>query len=192
LVAGHRADSDIDLVIYDETEFQRAREAVPQLIRDGLFQALDEAAWTDAYRRRGCALDEPTFRWHEARKHNKALFEGTKFDLSLIIETRVSTATGEIWRKLGPIQTTATVSDDREAFHYPARLRVDHPEIGEVLAFTATYTGQASTGERIEVSGQLERAADGRQRIVVGTDRESAGQFIRVPSLTSPSRMSAA
>ena len=185
LVAGHRADSDIDLVLYDEAAFQRARDAVPRLIRDGLFQSLDEAAWADAYRRRGCALDERTFRWHEARKHNKALFDGTKFDLSLITETPVSASTAALqtWRKLGPARITATVTDDSEAFHYPARLGIDHPDIAEVRAFTATYTGQARNGEWIEISGHVEQgAADGRQRIIVGSDRESAGQFIRVLS----------
>ena len=186
LVASHRADSDIDLVIYNETAFQRARDTLPFLIRDGIFEALDDDAWADAYRRRGCALDHQTFRWHEERKHNKALFEGTKFDLSLITDRPIPASPRQTWRKLGAIQIRATVEDDRYAFHYPARLGIDHPDINEVLAFTATYTGQARTGERIEVRGQLEQAAGGRQRIIVGSDRESAGQSIRVVGQTPP------
>jgi predicted nucleotidyltransferase len=187
LLAGcHRTDSDIDLAIYDEAAFRQARDAVPRLIRQGVCTDLDEAAWADAYRRRGCALDDQTFRWHEARKYNKALFEGTKFDLSLITDRPISASPRQTWRKLGVIQIRATVDDDRYAFHFPARLGIDHPDVGEVLAFTATYTGQARTGERIEVQGQLEQAADGRQRIVVGSDRESAGQSIRVLGSTQP------
>ncbi len=181
LLAGcHRADSDIDLVIYDEAAFRQARDAVPRLIGRGVCTDLDDAAWADAYRRRGCALDFQTFRWHEARKHNKALFEGIKFDLSLIHETPVFALTRQTWRKLGAIRLIATVNDDRGAFHYPARLGIDHPDIGEVLAYTATYTGQAQAGERIEVRGQLEQATNGKKRIIVGSDRESADQWIRV------------
>jgi len=180
LIASHGTHSDIDLVIYDETAFQRARDAVPLLIRDGVFTALDEEAWADAYRRRGCALNQETFHWHEVRKHNKAVFEGTKFDLSLLTDKPTSASSPQIWRKLGATRIQATVTDDRHAFHYPARLGIDNPDVGEVLAFTATYTGQARTGERIEVQGKLEQAADGRQRIIVGSDRESVGQSIRV------------
>lgn len=174
----HRADSDIDLVLYDSTNFHRARQSIPTLIARGIFCAMDEQAWRVAYERRGCALDYDVFRWHETRKLNKARFEGTKFDLSLCTES--SDDPPVTWHKLGAISLTAKVSADEHAFDYPARLGIAHPIIKEVVAFTATYTGQALVGEYIAVSGMLEQAEDETQRVVVGSDREAAGQSIRV------------
>ncbi|MGB5833726.1 MAG: hypothetical protein WBG92_17275 [Thiohalocapsa sp.] len=182
LVASHRVDSDIDLVIYDENDFHAARTALPELIRQGVCAALDDAAWHDACSRRGCALSFSTFLWHEQRKRNKAIFEGTKFDLSLVTDApeRGEETAPRPWHKRGSIRLRARVTDDHRAFHYPARLGLDHPTISEVLAYTATYTGQAGIGEQIEVCGLLEENDDGAQRIIVGTDRESLGQYIRV------------
>jgi len=180
LVGSHHAGSDIDLVLYDADAFEQARQAILHLTAQGVLTALDDAAWRDAYARRGCALTYEDFLWHEVRKRNKALFEGTKFDLSLVGEE--SEDLHMAWRKLGPVRISAVVTGDERAFDYPARLRIGHARIGEVLAFTATYSGQARSGERIEVCGLLEQASNGRQRIVVGTDREAPGQYIKVRS----------
>ncbi len=49
-----------------------------------------------------------------------------------------------------------------------------------MICFTATYSGQAQTGEWIEVSGQLEETDKGYQQIIIGADREAKGEFIRV------------
>jgi predicted nucleotidyltransferase len=178
LAGSQRADSDIDLVIYDTDLFQLARNAISSLIVEGRLAELDEAAWRDAFRRRGCALTYDEFRWHEKRKMNKALFEGTKFDISLVTERTEPLPVS--WRKLGLTVIESTVVDDRASFDYPACLRIAHERIGETVSFTATYSGQARAGERIEVRGLLEEAENGLQRIVVGSDREAAGQYIRV------------
>jgi len=178
LAGSHRVDSDIDLVIYETAAFERARSLLPELIHRGMLTALDDATWEDAYRRRGCSLAYQEFRWHEERKHNKAVFEGTKLDLSLVIE-RTARAR-EKWRKLGTFRLSAMITEDQASFDYPARLGIDHDRISEVVAFTATYSGQARIGEQIEVSGLLEEASGGTQRIVVGSDREAHGQYIRV------------
>ncbi|MCH5375770.1 MAG: hypothetical protein JJ992_17500, partial [Planctomycetes bacterium] len=84
------------------------------------------------------------------------------------------------WRKRGERVLQARVLGDGDAFDYPSRLRVEHHEISEVLSFTATYCGQACTGETIEAAGLLEVSSDGRCRLVVGTSREATGQYIRV------------
>lgn len=178
LAGCHRVDSDIDLVLYNVTAFERARELLPELINEGVLTALDDAGWDAAYQRRDCALTYEEFRWHESRKNNKAVFEGTKFDLSLAVE-RANHASVKR-RKLGAIQLAAMVTEDRGSFDYPARLGIANHRISEVVAFTATYSGQARIGEQMEVSGLLEEDADGTQRIVVGSDREAHGHYIRV------------
>lgn len=178
LVGCHRAGSDIDLVLYDAAAFSAAREAVSRLTGQGVLTALDDRAWRDAYSRRGCALTYEEFRWHEERKLNKGVFEGTKFDLSLVVDDAEDAP--RAWRKLGPVELSTRVTGDEMAFDYPARLQIEHERIGEVVSFTATYSGQARIGERIEVCGLLEQTTDGTRRIVVGTDREAAGQYVKV------------
>jgi predicted nucleotidyltransferase len=179
LLAGyHGADSDIDLVFYDQTTFQQARKTIAELTEQGSFSILDKIAWELAYDRRGCSLSYDDFHWHEVRKWNKALFEGTKFDISLVNEK--SDFAQFQWRKIGLIKIQTRVTDDRESFDYPSSLRIDNDEIEEVVSFTATYTGQARTGEQIEVRGLLEEASNGMRRIVIGSDREASGQYIKV------------
>ncbi len=74
----------------------------------------------------------------------------------------------------------ATVIDDSAAFAYPAEFAIDHDILTSIVSFTATYNGQAIKGERVEVSGIIEQAADGSQRIVVGSSREAHGEYIKV------------
>jgi len=178
LVGSHGPDSDIDLVLYDAATFRRARDVIATLISRGVLAALNDTAWRDAYRRRGCALTYDEFVWHEQRKLNKVLFEGTKLDFSLVLDE--TDAPPVSWRKLGAVNVSTTVSGDAQAFDYPARYQVADEQITEVVAFTATYSGQARVGERIEVCGLLEQAQGGERRVVVGTDREASGQYIRV------------
>ena len=178
LIGAQRPDSDIDLVIYGREPFLQAREAVEQLIQTGQLDRLDPALWRDAYARRGCALSFEEYLWHERRKLNKAAIEGTKFDLSLLAEAPA--ADDAAYHKQGLKCIQARVVDDTFAFDYPARYRIDHFSVSEVLSFSATYAGQARSGENVEVCGQLEVSKQTDRRIVVGTDREAAGQYIKV------------
>jgi predicted nucleotidyltransferase len=178
LIRAHTPSSDFDLVAYSRSHFSSARDIVQQCLASGTVADLDDAAWRDAYRRRGCSLSYEEFLWHERRKGNKALFEGTKFDLTLVT---ADPAPSEIrWHKLGPRTLQAVVADDSGAFDYPARYSLQHPEIDEILVFTHTYVGQARRGETIEATGQIERSALGRRRLLVGSSREAPGEYIRV------------
>ena len=178
LIGAQRSDSDIDLVLYGREPFFQARRIVEHLIQAGSLDRLDASLWRDAYARRGCELSFEEYLWHERRKFNKAAIEGTKFDLSLLADAL--DADDAIYHKEGSKCIQARVADDDFAFDYPARYRLDHPSISEVLSFSATYAGQAQTGEIVEACGQLEVSICNRQRIVVGSDREAAGQYIKV------------
>jgi predicted nucleotidyltransferase len=178
LIQAHTPSSDFDLVAYTRSHFCGARDIVQQCLAHGAFTDLDEAAWRDAYRRRGCSLSYEEFLWHEQRKRNKALFEGTKFDLSLV--TTDPTPPAIRWRKLGAITLRALVLDASGAFDYPARYSLEHPEIDEIAVFTHTYVGQAIEGEIVEAVGQIECNTEGRRRLVVGSSREAPGEYIRV------------
>ena len=178
LIGAQNRHSDIDLVFYRREAFFKARAAIRQLLADGTLQTLDPALWKDAYERRGCSLTFEEFLWHEQRKFNKAAIEHTKFDISLLAGAQ--RATPSHYRKHGSITLESRLTEDRYSFDYPARYGLAHPSIKEVVSYTATYAGQARKGEMIEVQGQLEISAQGQQRIVVGTDREAPGEFIKV------------
>lgn len=179
LIGRQTLSSDIDLVVYGRENFSHVLTTVRALIEVGVLDDLDESDWRDAYDRRACELSFAEYLWHEHRKGNKGMIEGTKFDLALIVE-QAAEATQAIWQKTGSATIQARVLDHTQAFDQPSRYAIDHPEISEVLSFTHTYAGQAKTGETIEAAGKLEASNDGRKRLVVGSSREALGEFIRV------------
>lgn len=179
LIGAQRPDSDFDLVTYSRESFAAGRAVIRQCIAEGGCDDLDEAAWRQAFDRRGSSLAYPEFLWHERRKGNKASFEGTKFDLSLVTPDPGSTPEVR-WRKRGSMTLAATVVDASGAFDYPACYVIDHPEIRHLVAYTQTYAGQARNGEAVEASGTVEQGSEGGGRLVIGASREAPGAYLRV------------
>lgn len=170
--------SDIDLVIYDRALFHRARMVIRELIAEQLLDDLGDDDWLESYQRRGCDFAFADYVWHEKRKFNKALINGRKFDVSLLMpNVEVETLGGY---KLGFAEIEARIIDDQLAFDYPARFGVDHDLVSEIVCFTATFSGQALCGEQVKAAGQLEVDALGVQRLVVGSSREAHGEYLRV------------
>lgn len=169
--------SDIDLVFYDRESFHQARTITAELIQEGLLQPLGSTHWQESYRRRDCHIDLDEYVWHEQRKFNKALINGRKFDLNFIDP---EPSVNGCYRKLGEVSIRCTVTDASRAFDYPAIFKCDDPQIDAIVVFTATYTGQAQEGERVEVRGLLEESEDGFRRIIVGSSREAEGEYIKV------------
>ncbi len=185
----HLPSSDIDLVVYGRRNHLRARELLAELIEEGgEIRELSSKEWRRAYNKR--FPDEKTlsfseFLWHERRKFHKASFDGTTFDLLLVREAVKERWGGESYTRLGMVEVTCIVEDASYAFDYPARYVVscEDYDIEEVVAYTHTYAGQAFEGERILAKGYLEEVTSRRRsylRLVVGTTREAAGEFIKV------------
>jgi len=180
LIGAQRPASDIDLVFYRREAFFQAREIIRTLLSKQLLEPLDEALWRDAYDRRGCTLSYDDYRWHEERKYNKAAIDGTKFDISLLTPDRWQDLLR--YKKLGRHCLQTTIADDNHRFDYPARYGLNHPVISEAISYTATYAGQALQDERVEIQGQLEVSSAGHLRIVIGTNRESLDEYLKVSS----------
>ena len=178
LVGVQNPASDIDLVCYGRDVFYQCRAIVQKLIEQGDLQDLDNLDWQQSYMRRSCDLSFDDYVWHERRKGNKALINGRKFDLSFVDHGAESNGRG--YQKCGAIILQCRVIDDFHAFDYPAEFKIDYQQIKSIVSFTATYTGQAITGERVEVSGVLEQSEQGVKRIVVGSSREAQGEYIKV------------
>jgi predicted nucleotidyltransferase len=178
LVGVQNPDSDIDLVCYDRKVFHQCRAITRELIGQGCLQDLNDQDWRQSYQRRSCALSFDEYVGHERRKCNKAVINGRKFDLNFI--DYCPSAEIVSYQKCGAIILQCRVIDDGHGFDYPAEFKIDHEEIGSIVSFTATYTGQAVSGEMVEVSGVLEQSEQGIKRIVVGSSREAHGEYIKV------------
>ena len=177
LVGLQNESSDIDLICDNLNTFQQCRLAILELTLLGKLGLLSEQDWRESYARRDCDLSFEDYVWHEVRKSNKGLINGRKFDLSLVESNNTN---NNVYKKLGATILQAVVTDATRAFCYPAEFKISHPKIQSVVCFTATYVGQAIVGETVEISGQLEQDEFGNQRIVVGSNREARGEYIKV------------
>lgn len=180
LIGAQNADSDIDLVLYGREHFFHCRRIIQQLLISNQLQNLSDDDWLMSYERRLCDLSVEEYIRHERRKFNKAMIHGRKFDIGLLAQDSTSDPTQ--YTKCGKKVLKATVLDDSRAFDYPSTLKIDHPQVSECVAFTATHAGQAIVGEEVEISGHLERSETGDLRIVVGSSREAEGEYIKVIS----------
>ncbi|MDO9424979.1 MAG: hypothetical protein Q7T40_12425 [Methylobacter sp.] len=178
LVGVQNQASDMDLVCYGREVFHQFRAITRKLIGLAKLQELNEQDWRESYERRSCELSFDDYVWHERRKGNKAVINGRKFDLNFIDDSASSEAIS--YQKCGAVSLQCRVIDDIYAFDYPAEFKIDHQHISAIVSFTATYTGQAVSGEMVEVSGVLEQSEQGVKRIVVGSSREAHGEYIKV------------
>lgn len=183
LVGVQNQGSDIDLVCYGREVFHQCRAITRKLIEMGYLQTLNDQDWRQSYDRRSCDLSFEDYVWHEQRKYNKAVINGRKFDLSFI--DHYASSKSVVYQKSGVITLQCRVIDDTHAFDYPAEFEIDHQQISSIVSFTATYTGQAVSGEIVEVSGVLEQSEQGVKRIVVGSSREAHGEYIKVIQCSS-------
>ena len=178
LLGVQQQSSDIDLVFYGRETFHKARAITADLIGKQQLGGLGEKDWQEAYARRSCTLTLEEYVWHERRKFNKALINRRKFDLNFVDEQIYPKSVS--YHKLGDITVQCKITDAKYGFDYPALYSIDHENINTVVCFIATYTGQSSVGETVEISGLLEQAEDGSKRIVVGSSREAPGEYIKV------------
>ena len=181
LIDQQKATSDIDLVVYDRAVFHQVRAKVKQAVADGPLSLLDPVLMRDNFDRRSGELNLADFTWHENRKFNKAVINGTKFDIGMVCLEPISEPETQQYLKQGKKTVHATVIDDALAFDFPARYVIDNDLISEVVVYTHTYVGQARISEVIEVSGTVEcDMTTGKCRLIVGSSREAIGEYIKV------------
>ncbi len=178
LLGAQHSASDIDLVVYGRAAFHDARRALRAAVHTGAMRLLDRSEWAGAWSRRGSPLTLDQYVRAEERKGNKAVIDGTRVDLTLVVNFGEEVPEPGPFTKNGRIVVRAVVTDGTSAFDHPARYRVAHAQVSEVVSFTPTYAGQAESGDEIEASGWLERDAVGAWRVVVGTSREAEGEYI--------------
>lgn len=180
LLDTHSVVSDIDMVIYGREQFFKTRELIKQFLKTGELLALNESMWRDAYQRRDCELSFEEYKKYELKKYNKFISGSTKVDISMVPENYERVYENGPYKKIERDKIVAVVIEDTYAYDFPARYFIEHEKFNEVVSYTATYIGQAVKGEKIEVAGYVEQGRDGKRRLLVGTNREATGEYIRV------------
>jgi predicted nucleotidyltransferase len=176
----HNEQSDIDMVIYGRKRFFQVRKLIQETIQSGELKQLDETFWQDAYQRRDCSISFDEYKKHELRKFNKCISGNTKVDVSMIPENIERVEEHGPYKKTGKDKIESIIIDDTYSYDFPARYIIKHDTIKEIVSYTATYIGQAETGEQIEAAGYVEQGSDGKKRLLVGTSREAEGEYIRL------------
>ena len=180
--------SDIDFVVYGRYWFL-ARDAIMremQKNRDSdrlCITGISDELWHQIYAKRVPEISFKEFLIHELRKGNRGMIGDTYFDLLFVRDWDQLPVRQERGIDLQHRTITARVTCADLAFDNPAVYEIDHPVISEILCYTHTYTGQALQGEWVEARGMVEQIGDGRRRLVVGTSREPAGEWMRSLSL---------
>jgi predicted nucleotidyltransferase len=180
MLNAHNPESDIDLVIYGRELFFKARQQLKILLESGRLSPLNETFWRESYQRRNCTLSFAEYHTHELRKYNKFLCGDSKVDISMIPENYERFEECGPYKKTGRGNVVCIVTDDSYAYDFPSRYFIEHETLEQIVSYTATYTGQAKRGEKIEAAGYIEQGRDGRKRLLIGTSREAEGEYLRV------------
>jgi len=187
LIRHYRPDSDIDFVVYNQKNFEKARNAIKfSILNNGLIKDLSLEQWKELYKKRifGNELTFDEFLNHEKRKFNKGTINGRRFDLLLSDNVKINLN----FKKIGSVKKTGRIVK-ANPFSYPAYYEIlddTTNEITKILCWTHTYVGQAFEGENVEVSGMLEEinnktnSNETEKFIIVGTSRKAIGEYIKV------------
>ncbi len=194
--------SDIDFVIFGLKNHRNAVKTFARLKNepDSPLKSISDEFWDWLYDKRikDSSLSIKEFKWYENRKSNRGVVDGVLFD---ILATRdwgeiSGTYGGTDSQSMGVLKVECTVTDALASYDNPAVYEVDDvkilegPElpVDELASFTHTYAGQVREGERIIAQGKLEKITDKStghsiNRLVVGTTRESVGEYIKLKDL---------
>lgn len=175
----HTSKSDVDFVVYGSENFRRVERTVDRLAAEGELSRVF------------------TNRIDRVRRH-RGRYKGKIFVYNAVRKMReIRTRHGEYsYEPVKPVAFRCTVADDREAMFRPAIYKIVgyHPlnkdsELpremvpSEIVSMIGCYRNVAHRGERIEISGALERVEHvetGRahHQVVVGTG-EREEEYIR-------------
>jgi uncharacterized protein len=194
--------SDIDFVIYG---LKNHRNAVNTFARmknepDSPLKGIGDEFWNWLYDKRikDSSISIEEFKWYENRKSNRGVVDGVLFDILATrewdeIKGYYGGTTSEL---LGILKVECTITDALASFDNPAVYKIEDikllegPDIhvDELASFTHTYAGQVEDGERVIAKGKVEKITDkksgkSKNRLVVGTTRESIDEYIKLKEL---------
>jgi len=185
LVSLHRADSDMDIIVYGLTAAKRVQRALSTLLEeDQIFHPYDGRDLRSLYLRRGLqeAITLQDFTIQERRKVLQGKFESRDYFIRCVRNWREITGRyGDVrYAPAGECAVSGKVADDGERLMTPSRYWLKGVKIlkgdpscrpREVVSFRGRFVEQTSQGERVFARGRLERVrSEGSEyyRLVVG------------------------
>lgn len=189
--------SDIDFIVYGLDNHRKAIEYFGKNKNnpDSPLNRISGDYWEQVYHKRifDDTMDFDEFIWYEDRKNNRGLINGTLFDIHLSRKSDEVAIDNFISKQMGKMKISARIVDDTLAYDSPAIYKISNQnivegpcvEIEEIISFTHTYAGIVKNNEEVIVSGVCEEMTDkitGEKKysIIVGTTRESLGEYIKL------------
>jgi len=166
----HSADSDIDFVVYGAKNFRKVEKAIEKLVKEGELSYIFKT------------------KVDRIRKY-RGKFKGTPFVYNAVRKIgEIKTKYGETrYEPIKPIKFRCEVIDDEEAVFRPAIYKIgeylplnDDSQLQkipkQVISMIGVYRNIAKKGQKVEVSGMLERVENletGQSfyQVVIGTGK---------------------
>ncbi|WP_067089706.1 DNA polymerase subunit beta [Methanobrevibacter curvatus] len=198
--------SDLDFVVFGLKNHKKAVETfekyknktieIKELKKTVKIHSIGKDFWNSLYEKRikDDSLTMKEFSFYESRKSNRGVIENTLFD---ILATRNWNEIKGVWggikyKSVGKSTIECEVKNAIGSYDNPAVYKIANVEvldgdnfpIEEIASFTHTYAGQARDGEKIIAKGKVEMVCEHMKekyyRLVIGTTRESIGEYIKL------------
>jgi uncharacterized protein len=168
----HMADSDIDLVVYGDSECRKVHAALTRLLDDSSSVMRrprgEELAAIHAMHREDTPLSAADFARLQAGKVNEGRFAGRPYFVRFVkLPGEAPERYGDPrFAPAGRALVEARVVDDHDALFTPCRYTVRGVRVlegapvanlGEVVSFRGRFADQARAGQRVRARGALER-----------------------------------
>jgi len=182
----HTSESDIDLTVYGSRNFRRVEETIKRLTVEGELKHLAKN-WIDKVRKHKGRCKDKIFNYTAVRKMEEIHFKYGEYS----------------YKPIKPVRFQCVISNDEEAMFRPAIYEIadyrplndaselpkeERPE--KVISMIGCYRNIAHKGERIRVSGRLERVEHNETgqiyyQVVVGTGT-SEDEYIQPEKVRRP------
>lgn len=188
----YRNDSDIDLIVYGESNSYKVIRGLNKLFNEGLLRKYEGREISKLYKFRKAYeyTNLKTFYLHEKRKLYQGIYNNREFFIRFVKEP--SHKYGDYtYKNLGRIEAIAVITDDKESIFTPStyyakiqdildiKLKEESINLDKTIlicSYRGRFSQQVFEGETVKVHGKLESIhKNGRKignRIVIGGDKK--------------------
>jgi len=186
MLATHRPDSDLDLLIYGPANSKALYRALAELFEEAAGPVrqltVDELRALHATHRPDTPLSFHDFCRAQRRKVNEGRFRQRPFFVRFVKQLRPQECYGERrYQFVGRATLQATVCEDSDAIFTPCRYGLEHvtwlegppvEDLREIVSFRGRFSDQVRAGEVAQACGNVERVVSNSDqayhRLVVG------------------------
>jgi predicted nucleotidyltransferase len=180
MVRLHRANSDIDAIVYGSQNCRKVYSTLERMLKSGHASVkpytLEDLTSLFDFRSKDSSANFESFVRTESRKVMQGKFLGTDYFFRFVKSwDEIDECYGDVqYQNMGVAEVRGTVADDSEAIFTPCVYKVDGtrildgPQVGrieEIVSFRGRFCEQAIVGEAVIARGKLERVIDKRRAL---------------------------